>query len=147
GRGGIEVRPTAADRAVAKEQHFAPTPLQRKHVEVASHDTRLFNRANGGAPPVAATLRPAVLNGRDIVRPHTPAEVVPSNMDKPRLEDPKGARPEDPLRQRLEEPRRPSEAPARQSPADEGGKVAPRELERERTPSSEAAPRPLAPEV
>jgi len=146
GRGGIEARPTAVDRAVAKEQHFAPTPLQRKHVEVASRDTRLFNRANGGAPPVAATPRPAVLNGRNIVRPHAPAEAAPSNTDKPRFEDLKGARPEDPSRQRLEESRRPSEAPARQSPAGEGGKVAPREPERERTPSSEAAPRPLVPE-
>ncbi|WP_198400116.1 YXWGXW repeat-containing protein [Bradyrhizobium pachyrhizi] len=148
GRGGIEARPTAADRTIAKEQHFAPTPLQRKHVEVASHDTRLFNRANGGAPPVVATPRPTVLNGREVVRPHTPAEVGPSNTEKPRPEDLKGARPEDPSRQRLEDSRRPAEAPApaRKSPADEAGKAAPRELERERTLLPEAAPRSPAPE-
>ncbi|MEX7109604.1 hypothetical protein AB2D30_33775, partial [Pseudomonas aeruginosa] len=42
GRGGIEVRPTPAERAVANEQHFAPTPLQRKQVETASQDPSLF---------------------------------------------------------------------------------------------------------
>ncbi|MGN8550443.1 hypothetical protein ACQPTN_40175 [Bradyrhizobium sp. 13971] len=148
GRGGVEARPTAADRAVAKEQHFAPTPLQRKHVEVASHDTRLFNRANAGAPPVMATPRPSILNGRDIVRPRAPAEVMPSNTEKHRPEELKGARPQDPSRQRLEDARRPAEgpAPARKSPADEAGKAAPRELERERTPRPEAAPGPLPPE-
>ena len=33
GKGGIEVRPTAEERTIAKEQHFAQTPLQRKQVE------------------------------------------------------------------------------------------------------------------
>jgi len=67
GKGGIEVRPTAEDRTIAKEQHFAPTPQQRKQVETASQDPSLFKRANNGVPAVGATARPGELKGPGVV--------------------------------------------------------------------------------
>lgn len=81
GRGGIEVRPTPAERAVANEQHFAPTPLQRKQVETASQDPSLFKRANNGVPAVAATARPGELKGPGVVHARPAGEAVPATAE------------------------------------------------------------------
>ncbi|WP_426440682.1 hypothetical protein [Bradyrhizobium genosp. P] len=101
GKGGIEVRPTAEDRTIAKEQHFAPTPLQRKQVETASQDPSLFKRTNNGVPAIGATARPGELKGPGVVRARPAGEVVPAN----------GARPA------AGEPGRPGPAPAESSHA------------------------------
>ena len=83
GKGGIEVRPTAEDRTIAKEQHFAPTPLQRKQVETASQDPSLFKRANNGVPAIGATARPGELKGPGVVNARPAGEVAPANSARP----------------------------------------------------------------
>jgi hypothetical protein len=93
GRGGSEARPTAADRAFAKEQHFAPTPLQRKQVETASQDPNLFKRANTGVPAVGATARPGELKGPGVVAARPAGEVAPANGARPAAEEPRRAEP------------------------------------------------------
>ena len=88
GKGGIEVRPTAEDRTIAKEQHFAPTPLQRKQVETASQDPSLFKRANNGVPAVGATARPGELKGPGVVNARPAGEVAPANSARPAAGEP-----------------------------------------------------------
>jgi hypothetical protein len=61
GKGGVQARPTAQQKAIAKEQHFAATPPQQHHVEAASKDKILFDKNNHGKPAIAATPRPGVL--------------------------------------------------------------------------------------
>jgi len=88
GKGGIEVRPTAEDRAIAKDQHFAPTPLQRKQVETASQDPSLFKRANNGVPAIGATARPGELKGPGVVNTRPAGEVAPANSVRPAAGEP-----------------------------------------------------------
>lgn len=117
GRGGSEARPTAADRAIAKQPHFAPTPLQRKHVEVASQDPKLFKKANGGVPAVGATARPGDLRGPGVVRARPVGEVVPANGARPAREELKRPEPgpaESP-RKALQEKEPPMRDPARET--------------------------------
>lgn len=72
GHGGIDARPTPEEKAFAKEQHFAPTPLQQRHADAARNDRSLFAGENHGKPPVAATAHPGVFNGAG-VSPTRPA--------------------------------------------------------------------------
>jgi len=81
GKGGIEARPNAEDKTYAKERHFAPTNLQQQHVEAASKDPSLFDKDNHGKPPVAATARPGLLKGPNVVPAHAedrPGAPVPN---------------------------------------------------------------------
>jgi len=59
GNGGVEARPTWQERAVERERHQAPLPVQVHHQQVAAKSRALFARVNQGRPPVAATVRPA----------------------------------------------------------------------------------------
>ena len=91
GKDGTTVKPTSEQIGVAKEARFAPTPLQQQHVQVASKDPGLFEKANRGKPPVAATAKPADLKGASI----TPA--VESGVGQPASEPNKPApKPEKP---------------------------------------------------
>jgi hypothetical protein len=63
GPGGIAARPTREQMAAEREAHVAPTPMQVQHVQLAHQTRTLFAQANHGAPPVAATARPALLRG------------------------------------------------------------------------------------
>ncbi len=67
GSGGLSAAPTSQDRAASREQHAAPTPLQREHVVEAVRNPALAVRANGGHPPIAATPRPAAFNAPGVV--------------------------------------------------------------------------------
>ncbi|MDE2183151.1 MAG: YXWGXW repeat-containing protein [Alphaproteobacteria bacterium] len=67
GRGGVQVRPTPQQLAVARGRHIDPTPMQREHLALARRTPDLRVRFNHGAPPIAATMRPAVLHGAGIV--------------------------------------------------------------------------------
>jgi hypothetical protein len=67
GNGGINVRPTPQDEAVAHEKHISPLPVQIQHVEAARRNQALRASANYGKPPVAATPRPGALNDRGVV--------------------------------------------------------------------------------
>jgi WXXGXW repeat (2 copies) len=66
GRDGTTARPTSEQRSFGREDHFASTPLQQQHAQVASKDPSLFNKANQGKPPVAATAKPAEFKGAGV---------------------------------------------------------------------------------
>jgi hypothetical protein len=63
GRDGLTARPTAADEAIAREPHIAPTHAQTAHLRAASLNSGGFATANHGRPTVAATSRPGDFNG------------------------------------------------------------------------------------
>ncbi len=67
GPGGVAAVPTAQERAAAREQHSAPTPLQTAHVQQAARNPALAARANGGHPAIAATPRPGAFNAPGVV--------------------------------------------------------------------------------
>jgi hypothetical protein len=93
GKGGIEARPTADDRAIAKERHFAPTTLQREHVQAASKDTSLFEKSNKGAPPIGATPRPKEFKGPGVAPARATTQAQPNapatEGNKPAVEEKK----------------------------------------------------------
>ena len=68
GTGGVTARPTAAEQAAARAPHQPATAAQVQHRQavMASH-TRLAS-VNHAKPQIAATSKPAELNGRDAVK-------------------------------------------------------------------------------
>lgn len=83
GPGGATAQPTTQQLAVAQERHIAPTPVQIQHVRAAAAMPALHASANNGAPPVAATGKPAAFEGAGVVKAtsaggeyHPPASVV-----------------------------------------------------------------------
>ena len=125
GSGGITARPSPTEQAAVREQHITPTTEQIQHERASSSNRALLASANHGQPPVAATAKPGVFSGRDVVgargavpnaresgRPATPApnargEARPAS----RNENPgAGARPNS------ERPQREGERPQSQEP-------------------------------
>ena len=84
GNAGIQAHPTPQQKAFAKEQHFAATPVQQHNVVAASKDTALSIKTNHGKPPVAATAHPAVFKGPG---------VTPTGEEKKAGEPMHGAKP------------------------------------------------------
>ncbi len=83
GPGGASAQPTSQQLAVAQERHAPPTPLQIRQVKAAAAMPTLRAAANHGAPPVAATARPAAFSGPGVVKTahaggdyHPPATAV-----------------------------------------------------------------------
>jgi hypothetical protein len=58
GPNGINARPTGAEAAAAREQHFQPTSAQVSHEQVAGTNRANFASVNGGRPATAAVSRP-----------------------------------------------------------------------------------------
>ncbi len=84
GRGGLAVRPTSTERAVANETHRAPTDMQTQHHEQARTDRALLASVNHGRPAIAATPRPGEFTGRGVVRAsRSGAPVHPNELPKP----------------------------------------------------------------
>jgi hypothetical protein len=69
GPGGIAAQPTAQEVAWSRERHTQPTALQVKHQRTASTNRALFAAVNHGSPIVAATVKPGVFKGPEIVGP------------------------------------------------------------------------------
>jgi hypothetical protein len=67
GTGGVTARPTQAEESATREQHIAPTGEQTRHEHAAGSNRALLASANHGQPPIAATAKPGVFNGRDVV--------------------------------------------------------------------------------
>ena len=67
GGGGVQARPNGAELAVARQPHYGATPVQRSHAEAARAVPSLLASENQGRPPVAATARPGVFEGHDVV--------------------------------------------------------------------------------
>jgi len=79
GPGGVIAQPSAQQLAAEHESHLQATPMQAQHVEAARANRLLFASANHGAPPVAATSRPAQLSGAGVV----PAQRAPDAPTRP----------------------------------------------------------------
>ena len=160
GNGGVSARPTPQQIAYQHVQHTPPVAAQQQHLQMARQNPQLRFSANHGAPPIAATPRPAAFSGAAIsaargaparnegVRPGEhpqPAEhpqpmenrALPSEHFAPHPERNANPPPNRPVEQRPEEnfaPRtaRPEAAPApHESPAPREA-PAPREMAPER---------------
>ena len=68
GAGGVAARPTAQEQAIQHERHVAPSAVQTRHIQEASTNRRLFESANHGKPPIAATPKPNVFSGHGVVK-------------------------------------------------------------------------------
>ena len=58
GQGGINMRETAQQHQWREQRHVEATPVQRQHIQEASHNRELLARNNNGRPTIAATARP-----------------------------------------------------------------------------------------
>jgi len=67
GRGGIALRPTAAQLAAGRKVG-APIAAQREHQQAARRDPRLRATLNHGRPAIAATPKPGAFGGSGLVR-------------------------------------------------------------------------------
>src|SRR6266478_3672504 len=67
GAGGVSARPTAAQETAVRERHIPASSAQREHVQEASTNRKLYESANHGKPPIAATARPAEFRGHSVV--------------------------------------------------------------------------------
>jgi YXWGXW repeat-containing protein len=67
GSGGITARPTSEQLEAVRQRRSGPVGEQRQHEESAHADPRLRASVNQGRPSVAATPRPGVFSGRDVV--------------------------------------------------------------------------------
>ncbi len=66
GPGGVQARPTNAQLYAARAPHLGPTPVQQQHFQLARSQPALRASYNHGAPPIAATAHPAVLQGSGV---------------------------------------------------------------------------------
>jgi hypothetical protein len=78
GPGGVQARPSAAERAAANEPHYGPTSDQQRHESAARALPSLRASTNHGQPPIAAAPRAGVFPGhggaiaqrREVAPPH-----------------------------------------------------------------------------
>jgi hypothetical protein len=75
GSGGVVARPSPAEQAAVREQHIAPTADQTQHEHASGSNRALLASSNHGQPAIAATPRPGVFSGRDVV----PARAAAAN--------------------------------------------------------------------
>lgn len=85
GPGGLNTQPTVEDRMVEHERHLPVTAAQTQHMTAAAKTPELAAHHNQGRPPIAATPRPAQLQGPGVVpaRPVT-GEHPPEHNGVPR---------------------------------------------------------------
>jgi hypothetical protein len=67
GPGGASARPTAAEQAVAHEQHAPPTSFQTQQEHAAVSNHAQWASQNQGKPAVAATAKPGAFTGSGVV--------------------------------------------------------------------------------
>src|ERR1700724_3487061 len=63
GRGGVEARPTSQEERFSREPHNAALAAQTQHEHAARQNRQLFASENHGRPAIAATAKPAEVNG------------------------------------------------------------------------------------
>jgi hypothetical protein len=63
GTNGTQAHPTSQQKAFSKQQHFAPTALQKQNLTAASKDKSFFSKDNHGKPAVGATSKAGVFKG------------------------------------------------------------------------------------
>ena len=67
GNGGINVRPTPQQEAVAHQRHVPPVAVQTQHAQAARSQPELRATANHGKPPVAATPKAGAFKDHSVV--------------------------------------------------------------------------------
>jgi hypothetical protein len=78
GPGGLRVAPAQAEIAAAQARHMAPTRVQVDAVRTARAEPQLRASVNGGAPPIAATSRPAAYHaGAGVTAARSAGNYVP----------------------------------------------------------------------
>ncbi len=83
GNGGVQVRPNAAQLAVARDSHVAYTADQQRHVQAARAEPGLRAKVNHGAPTILASPRPGVVHGAGVITNGGPARPQGPAADKP----------------------------------------------------------------
>ena len=89
GNGGITVRPTPQQEAVARQRHIAPVAAQTQHRQQARSDPQQRASVNMARPAVAATPKPGVFKERGVVAaraagaPYTPPANHGRNQGQP----------------------------------------------------------------
>jgi len=78
GTGGTTAQPTAAEQAAAREHHIEATSAQMQHEHAASTNRAQLASVNHGQPSVAASAKPGVFSGKDVV-----AAGKPGNANRP----------------------------------------------------------------
>lgn len=68
GTGGVVARPTASEQTAARAPHQPATAPQMQHRQAAMGNNALSASVNHGKPQIAATSKPAELNGPGVVR-------------------------------------------------------------------------------
>jgi hypothetical protein len=68
GTDGVTARPTAAEQAAARVPHQSATTVQVQHRQAAMANHALSASVNHGKPSIAATSKPAELNGPGVVK-------------------------------------------------------------------------------
>jgi hypothetical protein len=63
GNGGVHAQPTPQQVAYEHAHHTPPVAAQQQHMQMARQNPQLRFTANHGAPPIAATARPAAFTG------------------------------------------------------------------------------------
>jgi WXXGXW repeat (2 copies) len=66
GQGGVAARESAEERAARTEHHYAPTPVQHQHEQVAMRSPEQRAAFNHGAPTMAAMARPSQGHAEDM---------------------------------------------------------------------------------
>jgi hypothetical protein len=78
GPGGANARATSQQEAALQKPHIAPVAAQQQHIQTARTNPELRASTNHGAPPIAATAKPAafsgpgIVSGRNAGKPYTP---------------------------------------------------------------------------
>jgi WXXGXW repeat (2 copies) len=67
GSGGLTVRPTPQQEAIAHQTHVGPVAAQRQQVQDARSNRQLWASVNHGRPPIAATPRAGDFRGNSVV--------------------------------------------------------------------------------
>jgi len=77
GAGGLNVAPTARERAFEGERHVAPTADQNHHHEEAGRDRAFLASVNLGKPAVAATMKAGDFSAKNV----TPAKAAGGHVE------------------------------------------------------------------
>jgi hypothetical protein len=93
GPGGVSRQPTAAEQAVAHEQHMPPTADQTQHRQEASTNRAQWASQNQGRPAIAATPKPGAFTGKGVVMASKAGAPYHAPANSPQAKAAGGAKP------------------------------------------------------
>ncbi|HEY3729882.1 MAG TPA: YXWGXW repeat-containing protein, partial [Steroidobacteraceae bacterium] len=77
GHGGLQARPTGAERAAEHDHHIEPVSAQMQQRDGAREQPQLRASENHGRPPIAATAHPGGFSGEGVIAAHAHSPVTP----------------------------------------------------------------------